>query len=692
MNTQRIRPFAIASAIAAALAMIVASPAVATPGVLLAVPAPTPETAVVTVATGGDRIAADGSVSALAGVTLGLFDDGAAANPVLECTSDGDGDCSFVVDAASGLLGTQPFVKQVAAPAGWFMNASLRTGPGSGSGSIDQQYIFQTPVLVAGSSYSSRSDFMFGSSNSSLTRSNGIWQQSRENPSLPAQCGLDIALVLDLSSSVGSNLPTLKGATDELVDAFVGTPSRMAVFGFSALSPSVDRVTGEVYENQPELRSVSTQGGADTVKALYADWSLGNGTNWDQALTRVATADASYDAAIVLTDGNPTRWGTDVLHGDGSNTHFTDVEEAVFSSNLLKSEGTRVVSFGIGNGVSGLTALNLAAIAGPTAYDGSDVIEADYFQIPEFSGAGETLRQFALSSCSGSVSLVKQLVPEQNTGEDIAGAFPAGAGWQFDGAGANGATLEPASATTSDDGTGAVSFEVGVPVGSSSADVAFTEMQQSGYTLVTQGGANAVCVDLATGASVPVVNDGATGFGLAVALEAAVSCTVYNRPPLQVEVTVEKKWVVDGTVYADGAQPPGLSATLTLSGPNGAEPTGQPFGEPREGYALGDPVGFDEITTIADASCTLDSSRVTAVDGETVDAALPFSGELTTASSIYEVTNTVSCAAPPTGGSSTTLLPATGTAAAAPFAAASGLLLFGAFATAFAAIRRRRAG
>lgn len=691
MNTQRIRPVAISSAIAVMLALLVTSPAMATP-VVAAVPAPTPETAVVTVATGGDRIAADGSVGPLAGVALGLFDDAAAATPVLECTSDGDGDCSFIVDAASGLLGTQPFVKQVAAPAGWFMNTSLRTGPGSGSGSIDQPYAFQTPTLVAGSTYSSRSDFMFGTSNSSLTRSNGVWQQSRENPPLPRQCGLDVALVLDLSSSVGGNLPTLKSATDELVDAFVGTPSRMAVFGFSALSPSVDRVTGEVYENRPELRSVSTQVGADTFKSLYADWDLGNGTNWDQALTRVATADASYDAAIVLTDGNPTRWGTEVLHGDGSNTHFTDVEEAIFSSNLLKSEGTRVVSFGIGNGVSGLTALNLASISGSTAFDGSNVIEADYFQIPEFSGAGDTLRQFALSSCSGSVSLVKQLVPEQNTGENVAGSVPAGAGWQFDGAGANGATLEPASATTSDDGTGAVSFEVGVPIGSSSADVAFTEMQQSGYTLVTQGGANAVCVDLATGASVPVVNDGATGFGLAVALEAAVSCNVYNRPPLQVEVTVEKKWVVDGTVYADGAQPPGLSATLTLSGPNGAEPTGQPFGEPREGYALGDLVGFDEITEITDASCTLYSSRVTAVNGESIDAALPFSGELTTASSTFEVTNTLSCAAPPTGGSSTTLLPATGADAAAPFAAASGLLLFGAFATAFAAFRRRRAG
>ena len=91
-------------------------------------------------------------------------------------------------------------------------------------------------------------------------------------------------------SYLATNLPILKSATDQLVDAFVGTPSRMAVFGFARYSPNQNATTNEIYPNHPELQSVSTQAGADEFKSQYADWGLGSGTNWDQALYRVATS------------------------------------------------------------------------------------------------------------------------------------------------------------------------------------------------------------------------------------------------------------------------------------------------------------------------------------------------------------------------------------------------------------------
>ncbi|MBM4608500.1 hypothetical protein GS416_11230 [Rhodococcus hoagii] len=85
-----------------------------------------------------------------------------------------------------------------------------------------------------------------------LHGSNGVWQNSRVNPPLPSRCGLDIAVVLDLSASVGAtNLPILKSATDQLVDAFVGTPSRMAVFGFARYSPNQNATTNEIYPKPP---------------------------------------------------------------------------------------------------------------------------------------------------------------------------------------------------------------------------------------------------------------------------------------------------------------------------------------------------------------------------------------------------------------------------------------------------------
>lgn len=246
---------------------------------------------------------------------------------MLTCTSDADGDCSFVVTGA--VLGTAPWVKEIAAPAGWFANDTLRTGAGSGSGSVASPYALQTPTLVASNTYRSTSEFMKSSSNSLPTRSNGVWQQSRVNPPLPANCGMDVALVRPVRLG-RLQLPTLKSAANSFADAFVGTPSRMGVYSFSAQSPSTQAATGTVDANRPTLQSVSTQAGADAFKAEYAGWGLGAGTNWDAALQRVADSGVHYDAVVVLTDGNPTRWGGATLHGDGSSTHFTDTEAGRF--------------------------------------------------------------------------------------------------------------------------------------------------------------------------------------------------------------------------------------------------------------------------------------------------------------------------------------------------------------------------
>ncbi len=605
------------------------------------VPTPTTDTAVVTVKTGGDRVS-DDTVAPLPGVALGLFatEDGSA--PTETCLSDADGDCSFTVDGAT--LGTAPWVRQIAAPPGWTVNTSLRTGPASGSTSTASEYRFQTPVLRAGQTYRSSSDFMFSGSNSSLTRSNGVWQQSRVNPDLTARCGSDIAIVMDLSASVGAALPQLKQAADTFTDALVGTPSRMAAFSFSRQSPSAQQTTGTVDTNHPELRSVSTQAGADAFEAQYADWGLGTGTNWDQALQQVATAQEHYDAVIVLTDGNPDRWGA--THGDGTNTHFTDVEAAVFSANAVKADDTRIVSFGVGAGVSGISGLNLAAISGPIPFTGSNARTADFFQTADYAGAATDLRELALANCTGSLSVVKQIVSAGTTGEDTTGATPAGAGWTFDAAPASAGTLvDRPSATTTDDGTGSVSFALTPPSGATASAVRVAERQQPGYTLVTQNGQNATCTDLTTGEFVPTSSDGATGFSVNVPAAAAVSCVVYNRPPKGATVTVAKTWTVDGVDYPDGSQPADLRARLTLSGPGLAAPTPQPFGQPRDGYQIGDTVAIAEATELDADGCILDTAVLRTAAGEVVASTLPAAVTLGAAENAYQLNNSVTCTA-----------------------------------------------
>lgn len=199
----------------AAAVCAVGSAALPVPGAQAApadVPAPTATTSVVTVRTGSDRVA-DDEVGPLAGVTLGLFDDEDATSPVDPvwgvCVSDSDGDCSFTVPGTGPggpREGVTYTVRQIAAPADWYTNPVLRTGPGSGSGSITAPYAFPTPELEGGERYSSREDFMYSTDYRTppYVASTGIWQQSRVNPPLPPACGLDVALVLDLSASVAA--------------------------------------------------------------------------------------------------------------------------------------------------------------------------------------------------------------------------------------------------------------------------------------------------------------------------------------------------------------------------------------------------------------------------------------------------------------------------------------------------------
>ncbi|MBA9043283.1 MULTISPECIES: hypothetical protein [Streptomyces] len=137
-----------------------------------------------------------------------------------------------------------------------------------------------------------------------------------------------------------------------------------------------------------------------------------------------------------------------------------------------------------------------------------------------------------------------------SAGESISQAT--GCGWSFGASTTTpGVTGLPASETTGADGTGTVTFTPGFGTNEQAA-VTVGEVQHPGYELVTQGGRNAVCTDLDTGAEVPVRNTAMAsgpGFTVDVPRQDAVSCTVYNRAAREEEpadVTVDKVWDVEG--------------------------------------------------------------------------------------------------------------------------------------------------
>ena len=593
------------------------------------VPPATGNNAVITVKVGSDRTGTSG-VTSLAGVVLGFFANQTGGTALFTCTSDADGDCSITVpntQTGGANRDARYWVRQTAAPTGYFANLTLAVGTTPAS----TAYTFQTGTqLRNGTIYRSTVDFMIDTGATNNSASGGIWQDSRVNPALPPQCGLKVAIVADLSNSVtAAQLVQLKGAATTFVNSLTGTPSTASLFTFATASPAA----GAANVNRPTLMPVSTAADAAIVNGFINGWALpgGNdgGTNWDVAFAAVANATQHYDLVAVITDGNPTFYGNPV-QGPGNRTRFREVENGIFSANAIKADNTRMFAVGVGDGIGGAPD-NLRAISGTIA-------GSDYYQSADYAAAGAALRALALGNCLGTVTVVKQVQPPGTTPGSTAGGAPAG-GWTF------GATTTPSTVTVAPasgvtaTGTGAVNFNLTFPGGVSTATANFTETQQSGYTLNQIGAKNAVCTDLATGATVTVTNTTATGFSIPVTSTAPVSCTVYNiTPQPAAQIVVSKLWNVNGVVFSDGQQPPDLSASLTLSG------TAQDWSTPRTGLNAGTVVPIAETTSIAAGSlCTLTSSRLTGALGQVVDLPLPHNATLAAGTNIYQITNTVSC-------------------------------------------------
>ena len=625
-----------------------------------AVPSPSASSSVVTVKVGVAHAGGPSEFEPVAGAQLALYSSPSATQPFDTswgiCTSDAAGDCSFTIpDTGSGFLwrganrDRELYVKAYRAPAGYTTLENLGVGDGSIS---ELRYAFRVGREVRGAlggrswqlraenTYTSTANFMGHAIAEAGKVSTGWFPMVRDNEALAPQCGLDVALVLDLSGSIVGHENSLAKAASALVDGLTGTPSSVALFSFSTGSPATEWVNGRdsgrvILANHPEPQQVATAEGANRVKRWYstssgaASFTGSGGTNWDRALHAPASSPHDYDVAIVITDGNPTFSGAATVNG--SRTRFVELEHGIFSANTLKEHGTRVIAMGVGSGVSSTASgLNLQAISGPQR-------GSDYFQTTNYDAAAAQLRELALGSCRGSVSVVKEVVPYTTTGEDVTGSAPA-SGWTFTTAATNPEVQVPPSGVT--DTTGAVNFPVTFPRTGVATGLRITEQQQDGYSLVTRNGRNAVCRNLVTGASVPVTNV-SNGFELTgVTAEDPISCTVYNREPApHATLTVDKQWVVDGETYAHGERPEGWDAQLLLSTEDRAA-----WGARYDGYVAGDVVTIAERTGSLPPLCTLQSAELTREGGST--EALTAGGtqvSLGPGANQYTVTNTVSC-------------------------------------------------
>lgn len=284
------------------------------------------------------------------------------------------------------------------------------------------------------------------------------------NPSWPASCGLEVALVVDHSNSVAlahpGNPDRLKRAANQFVDALAGTPTSFGVVSFAGTA-QVDL----------GLTPVGQQSGVDTVKAAvgaipFSTDDPNGSTNWQAAFDTARTLDA--DILVLLTDGRPTVHAGDGL--TGGHTSPEDVDAAVVASNRVKSGGTRVVAVGIGDVVD---ADNLARVSGPTPGD-------DHF-LTDFPSLAARLQDVATAMCGGSLVISKEVVED--------GAASVGGGWTFLVSADGG---PPREVVTDPDGNIHLEWPGPEPV-----SVTVTEPARPGYALRQTARRNAVCASAA---------------------------------------------------------------------------------------------------------------------------------------------------------------------------------------------------
>jgi von Willebrand factor type A domain len=356
----------------------------------------------ITIRVGGVRTAENGppgppAATGLGGVTFRVTP--ATPGQPDTCVSTAAGLCRLNVAANQAYR-----IAQTGTPGGWYANRSLAAGSAS---HVTPHAYDRLDVTVGNGNVTVPA--AAANSSTSPTARGGTWALSTDDPALRDGCGRRIALLIDLSSSIRSNiLPTYKAAARAFVESLRGTPSSIAIYTFGTSAPANNTNDANLVPPVP----VATHAGVAELVSKIDGLTVprNSGTNWDAGLWQIVRHNPihHYQSTIILTDGDPTYYGpANDLGGRGNMTRFAEVENGVFSANALKDQGTSVLGVGIGSSSQGLRYTdNIRAISGP-------VENTDYFNT-DFERLSKVLADLALRNCAG-LDLTKTATPRTYT-------------------------------------------------------------------------------------------------------------------------------------------------------------------------------------------------------------------------------------------------------------------------------------
>lgn len=174
------------------------------------------------------------------------------------------------------------------------------------------------------------------------------WVNGRvPNPPMPQRCGLRIAVVADLSTSLRyadtDGFEASKKAANAFIDSLQGTPAELGIYNFASSGPA--NQAGTTHGQNPPYISMLSEQGVQRAKDVVKNWSYNadnSATNWEAGLKQVK--DHDYDVVYFITDGMPTTSSTIKSKGIGGEfVQASALNDAIKASNELKAAGTRVV-------------------------------------------------------------------------------------------------------------------------------------------------------------------------------------------------------------------------------------------------------------------------------------------------------------------------------------------------------------
>ena len=171
------------------------------------------------------------------------------------------------------------------------------------------------------------------------------WVHGRvANPPMPQRCGLRIAVVADLSTSLNyadsNGFTESKRAANALIDSLAGTPAELGIYNFAGGAPRA--ANGSTYGQNPPYISLQSEQGVNRAKSIVANWQGDGSTNWEAGLKQVAAG--NYDVVYFITDGMPTYSSkAPGLKLGGEFVQESALNQAIDAANELKAAGTRIV-------------------------------------------------------------------------------------------------------------------------------------------------------------------------------------------------------------------------------------------------------------------------------------------------------------------------------------------------------------